>query len=479
MAKLKMKAANPPGWSDTDVSALSDKADEPYALAWYLHGKGVKPGDTKGAEEATSASALGQLYRPVKESTVAKPGSLKWAVKFCEAKTGDVNEATREIPVYIISEGPGNQADKHFYTKEALQKSFQRFDGAKAYADHPSKIEEQSRPERSIRDVIGHYHSAEFVEVGGVGKIKAILKVNQGDAFQWVWDMLQEALAFADKFPDQDYVGISIAADGITAESERDGEAWNDVTEISRVVSADIVTQPAAGGKPLRESVPSLRESVKAILEGGNKKGGKPVNYAEALMKASEALKAVRAAVAKDPAHDKAYGPALDDVHSQMEAAHKSMAAEAEAKKKEGEAAPPAKAPDTAPDAEPKNEEETYAAESKRYASGKMSPQERVLFESWQGVRMAQKASAAKAVVEKKLAESGIPAQYHAELSMLMEGRTEPQMDALLVSRKALIESVSGTRIPGAGGKTPSGFTGGTKLQEALAGSGILKKEGK
>jgi len=475
----------PAGWEPTVKRMKTDPTIyNPWALANWMSDQGYAPGGKEcenlaeawkkyKAAEASAPSAAGQLYRPTREADKL----LRWGVRFCEgARETMVDPRLRQVPVYIISEGPGNKVDKHFYTKEALQKSYARFDGAKCYADHPDKIEEQARPERSIRDIVGYFHSPEYVEVGGVGKVKALLKINQGDAFAWAWDMLVEALNYSDKFPSQDYIGISINADGVTSPVDKEDGTWHDVQDITRVVSADIVTQPAAGGKPLREAVPALRESVKAILESGATKGGTVEKHKEALMKASEALKTMRAAVAKDPAHDKAYGPALDEVSGHLDALHKALGDEPkkdEPKKEESEMAKPAEK-DGQLEPVKATEEEAYAAESARFASGKMTEGEKHLFERWQGERMVRKAAADKVVVDKKLAESGIPAQFHDELRILMTGKTEKQMDVFVASRKALLESVTAARVPGAGGKT-GGPEARTKMQEALAGSGLLK----
>lgn len=193
------------------------------------------------------------------------------------------------------------------------------------------------------------------------------------------------------------------------------------------------------------------------------------------LAKAAEALKAVRCAVGKNPEHDKAYGGAMDEVGAQLEAIHKGFGEEA---KKEGETAPPAKKVDDAPapaQGEPDGDEKAFAAESARYASGKMTESEKNLFERWQGERMVRVIEAHKTVVGKKLAESGIPAKFHGEIAMLLEGKSEKQMDQFIASRKALLESVTNPRVEGAGAKGAQGGEKGSKLQEALSGSGLLK----
>lgn len=504
----------PAEWEPTVKKLKSHpEIDNPWALANWMADQGYNPGGGKGkeaagdflkawqafktdpgfdsymkrfpAKEANSPSAMGQLYRPhAKEAE----HFLRFNAKLCEAAKGTFNEKTREVPVYIISEGPGNKVDKHFYTKEALAASFQRFDGAKCYADHPDKIQEAARPERSVRDIVGYFHSPELVEAGGLAKIKAVLKINQGDSFQWAWDMLKEALDYAEKYPEKDYIGISINADGVTKDNKKDDGVWHDVQEITRVVSADIVTQPAAGGKPLRESNPLL-ESVKTILHSAKAKE-EPVKTkvkeseaeaGEALMKAAEALKAVRAAMAKNPDHEKAYGEAMDDIHGKLDALLKHEKGEKEGEG-EGEAKGKEMAPPPAKDGQlekPKDqsEEEAYASESARYASGKMTEGEKAMFERWQGERMARKAIVDKQLLDKKLSESGLPAWAHDELRTILQGKSEKEMDRFIESRKKLLEGVVTPRSEGAGAKG-AGPAAPTKLQEALASKGLLRKEG-
>lgn len=182
----------------------------------------------------------------------------------------------------------------------------------------------------------------------------------------------------------------------------------------------------------------------------------------EALMKAVEALKA---ALGKNPDHMKMYGPALDEMV-------KAVAAETEARAAEAKNAAPPPAKDAQP--EPKDEEEAYAAEAMRYSSGKMTEGEKAMFEKWQGERMARKAIVARQLMDRKLAESGIPSQFHDELRIIMGGKTEKEMDTLIASRKALLESVQATRVPGAGAKGAGPETK-TKIQESLAAAGLLK----
>src|SRR5689334_10766086 len=57
-----------------------------------------------------------------------------------------LREAIDSVPVTLIA--PGWSSNGRYYSKEVLKASISRFEGAQAYADHPTKSERQSRPER-------------------------------------------------------------------------------------------------------------------------------------------------------------------------------------------------------------------------------------------------------------------------------------------------------------------------------------------
>jgi hypothetical protein len=189
--------------------------------------------------------------KKVRESDPNKPliETLTFFPKFIE---GSYDPAARTFSVDIINEGLGNRRDKHFYTPEALRDAVKNgvFDGAQAYADHPSKFDDQNRPERSVRDLIGYYFDDQIIESQNGVTIRAKLKIQEG--CDWALGLIKEAIDYNKKFPEKTYVGISINADGDTAPNERNGQQVNDVTKITEAFSADMVTKPARGGKFLQ-----------------------------------------------------------------------------------------------------------------------------------------------------------------------------------------------------------------------------------
>lgn len=516
----------PPGFEGVVQKLKTLPIENPWALAWWMHDKDYQaeataaldeamlgrtwdqfkqspefsdltrkypapaPAEAPKATEGNSGSSLAQLTRPVKESA---PIELRFSVKLFEADKPNV--ASREIPVTIISEGMGNAADKHFYTREALQRAAAMFEGAKCYADHPKKSEAVERPERSVRDIVGYYHDAQFVESNGVGKIRAILKINPGEDYAWAWELLNEAVQYSQKFPDRDYVGISINANGVARQEEREGQIVNMIERITRVTSADIVTQPGAGGKPLRD----IREA--ALVESDMKKEGSMKGLYERLSKLGAQMKEMYAAMDKSEDHKKAYGEAMGAMCAEAEAltaAAKEMEPKSEEAPKEDpkpEGAPaPAPAASDAPKEEPKKPEESYAlkpdsmekkpdstkdlfaSEAERFASGKMSEGEKKLFEAWAESRAADQIKKSKELVEQKLSEAGLPAAVCSDLRAMLVGQDEKIIDETIKGRKALMESLVGNRAKGAGSKGPEEAPG--KLLESLAKAGVPMKEG-
>ena len=200
--------------------------------------------------------------KKVRESSPDKPliETLTFHPRFIESSFDPVK---RTVDVIIIEEGMGNKRDRHFYLPKTLQETVKNhvFNGAQAYADHPSKFDDSNRPERSVRDLIGYYFDDRIVTTDAGVAIAAKLKIQEG--VDWALGLVKEAIDYNKKFPDKVYVGISINADGDTSPNERDGQQVNDVTSITEAFSADMVTKPARGGKFLQ-----LVESVQGAHKG-------------------------------------------------------------------------------------------------------------------------------------------------------------------------------------------------------------------
>jgi ribosomal protein L7/L12 len=215
--------------------------------------------------------------KPAKESLRGTKIDLVFHPRMIE---GSYDPATRTADVIIIETGMGNRRDRHYYGDDTLRDAVatQVFDGAQAYADHPSAFEETDRPERSVRDQIGYYFGSHLTtSARGQLAIAAKLKIQEGQ--DWVIGLIKESIAYAKRFPTKTYAGISINADGDVEPGNVNGADVNYVHRITDVFSADLVTKPARGGKFL-----ALVESARGA-QGATMKNSKKLLEAAAKLK--------------------------------------------------------------------------------------------------------------------------------------------------------------------------------------------------
>ena len=168
--------------------------------------------------------------------------------------------------VILLREGPGNPRDKHYYTAAAIQQGVDIFNNLPCYADHPDSVEEEARPERSVRDMVGWFENVttEQDEVRDNLMMVGDLVTIPGKATDWVRSLLDGALLKKERNPQgPDLVGLSINATGVTTPMEVGDEDWNAVTEFVEAKSCDLVTQAGAGGK-----IVALKEALRRALEG-------------------------------------------------------------------------------------------------------------------------------------------------------------------------------------------------------------------
>jgi hypothetical protein len=118
----------------------------------YLNIVGTKITDA-GLLQLTPAQEDIQIY--CWNTAITENGIKEPQIDFTDeaVKTG------ARFRVALIQEGLGNLRDGFYYTKQALESAVPAFEGKKAYADHPSRSEESDRPERSVRDIVGHYEN--------------------------------------------------------------------------------------------------------------------------------------------------------------------------------------------------------------------------------------------------------------------------------------------------------------------------------
>lgn len=135
----------------------------------------------------------------------------------------------------------GTSGNRRHYPAAVLESAVPLFEGARAYADHPTKDEQRNRPERSIRDVVGWFEGVRWDadEQGIRGTFRVLESV----------DWLRSALMSAWEAGKTDLLGFSINAMGRLGAKRADGSTL--IEAIDSVASTDVVTTPGAGGRLL------------------------------------------------------------------------------------------------------------------------------------------------------------------------------------------------------------------------------------
>lgn len=254
----------------------------------------VKKVKKSGSADSPYAVCTAQLGKPSKKES-GKRLNNRYNMK-CRLHESKIGNDSR-YKVVLIQEGLGNFKDAFYYTRDALASAASKFEGKKIYADHPSASDEQNRPERSTRDILGHFEKVELVESeDGRAELHAELVIPSDSSFQWAKAMCNHAIEYRRIYGDKDFVGLSINASGDAKEADIDEiidsapDVCQDklleakekgittvmvVSEISDATSTDLVTEAGAGGKILQ-----LMEESKSMAtnkgrmkedEGGDK----------------------------------------------------------------------------------------------------------------------------------------------------------------------------------------------------------------
>lgn len=266
----------------------------------------LKSQGIKFTKEADSGSSMVALARG-KESSI----SFR-SVKFFErdngpsstdvgiAKPKDKYKGFTKFRSVMLQEGLGNFGDAYYYSAEALQSAAPVFEGKKIYADHPSSLDEQVRPERSVRDVLGHFENVHVEQLDdGRSQLIGDVVILPDDSFTWARSLMAHAVEFHEKFPDKEFIGLSINASGdakptqlaefmkselpqsvMTKLTEAVGKGIDEIKVVSAIteaVSCDLVTEAGAGG-----AIKNYLESNNLNLKGENMKTKNKENEGEA-----------------------------------------------------------------------------------------------------------------------------------------------------------------------------------------------------
>lgn len=212
-----------------------------------------------------------------------------------------VDESTRSVEVIIISEGPGNEVDKNYYTPEAIESGVKLFEGARAFINHQTEAERGARPEQDVHQLCGFYKDCKLTTVNDpnqgktVKALQATLVCDESEAGALAFSKAKAQILYSKIYPGSKdcYAGISVNTGGWQDGTvDIAGNEWAKIVAFEGVQSADIVTRPGRGGAFLR-----FAESLRP--EGLNNKQESEVKNAQAIKhlvtKLEESDKAIKA----------------------------------------------------------------------------------------------------------------------------------------------------------------------------------------
>jgi cation transport regulator ChaB len=161
----------------------------------------------------------------------------------------NVDAEKKKAHVVLIKEGWSK--NKRYYPAQVLEQAVPLFEGAKCYLDH-SDI--KGIPNRSVRELTGFYENVKFA-----GKrVEADLQFLETEAGKVGLDIAKETVKH-----NKLLAGLSIRGVG----SVRKVEEGHEVENLSKIISVDMVSDPAAGGEFLRlyESVMEVKDEMKDL----------------------------------------------------------------------------------------------------------------------------------------------------------------------------------------------------------------------
>ena len=142
----------------------------------------------------------------------------------------------------------GMSLNRVFYPAAVLEASIKLLEGKPVYIEHSEPGDIFGFEGRSIRSKVGWWSDAKFEKVDGTAGIVATMNLYNSSPEPWLAARIEEALARER----QEDIGVSIAARAKTDYKKDEEGVYREVQEILEYRSADVVGEPAAGGRPLR-----------------------------------------------------------------------------------------------------------------------------------------------------------------------------------------------------------------------------------
>ena len=263
----------------------ADKCVCPKCGATTLHEKGVPCSDKKCPKCGASMGGKNIKETDIKEASIvtireARDEDLTVS-SYISLKEAKWNDELSEVEVTLIEAGTNQEKRRHYPTK-TIQEAAPLFAGFKMYINHPTKKEEQERPERNLKDWASTIVESRFDNGKAVGKVAI------HDA--WLRERLKDPIA-------REHIGLSINTGGKISIGKINGQDMQIVEKIvfarkNGPVSVDWVTEPGARGrvnrllesrtggskmeleqatiKDLKESRTDLVEAIRKENEAGN-----------------------------------------------------------------------------------------------------------------------------------------------------------------------------------------------------------------
>lgn len=163
---------------------------------------------------------------------------------FCrESFAIDVTEGLRDkiangiLPIKFLEKGL-TKDKKRFYTDGAIDSAIDVYEGAKMFADHPTKSDERERPERSFRDWIANLRNC---RKNSEGHAIADAVIHEGWFKKKIAGLLEAG--------ELEGLATSIAGIAKAVKGKIEGVTTFIVESIAEGRSCDFVTEPNAGGR--------------------------------------------------------------------------------------------------------------------------------------------------------------------------------------------------------------------------------------
>lgn len=174
----------------------------------------------------------------------------------------NVDADKREIRCTVLTEGPGNDVDRNYYSRQSVEDLVSKLDGDKSYINHQTEAERRDRGEGDVWGLAGYWKDTtlETVDDAGIQRAACVstLKCDESEAGKEAFAKALAAIEHQRLFPENGevYCGLSINKDGMqTGTVEVDGSdyrgqgpAYAKITAFAPAGSADVVTKPARGG---------------------------------------------------------------------------------------------------------------------------------------------------------------------------------------------------------------------------------------